>query len=475
MRVILIFACVLGLSSADVATVGASATQLRQALGIGNTDLGLLVTVTSLIGAVASLPFGVMADRVRRTRALGISVACWAAAMVWSATTSSFTTLLLARLALGVVTAAAGPLTASLVGDYFPGWERGRIWGYILAGELVGAGAGFGFAGNLASLSWRAAFIVLAVPALPLAWITARLREPARGGRSVLFPENGGPDGRRGDGGRGEGRADGLSDAQRLASDHGMTAHPGRLPGTDPAHMNLLQATRYVLRVPTNVVLIIASAGGYYFLAGAETFGTEYVKEQYGLGQGLATVGLLALGAGAIGGVLTGGRAGDALLRHRHLTGRVLVSAVAATIAVAAAVPALLTRSVGVAVPFLMLTAFCLSGQNPPLDAARLDIMPAALWGRAESIRTLLRSLAQAVAPLLFGFVADNLSGGGRPGLQGAFVLMLVPLAASAALLYRGLRTYPADVATAAAATSAAGDRGTGAGRAEPGRDRAAG
>jgi hypothetical protein len=43
---------------ADVATVGASATELRHSLAISNTDLGLLVTVTSLVAAVTTLPFG---------------------------------------------------------------------------------------------------------------------------------------------------------------------------------------------------------------------------------------------------------------------------------------------------------------------------------------------------------------------------------------------------------------------------------
>ena len=86
--------------------------------------------------------------------------------------------------------------------------------------------------------------------------------------------------------------------------------------------------------------------------------------------------------------------------------------------------------------------------RRAPLDAARLDIVPVPLWGRAESIRTVLRSFAQALAPLLFGAVADHVFGGGRTGLQQTFAVMLVPLAASAALLYRALRTYPADVAT---------------------------
>jgi hypothetical protein len=63
-RVIILLAAVLALSSADASTVGASATQLRHALHISNTDVGLLVSVTSLVAAVASLPFGVLADRV---------------------------------------------------------------------------------------------------------------------------------------------------------------------------------------------------------------------------------------------------------------------------------------------------------------------------------------------------------------------------------------------------------------------------
>src|SRR2546421_11520830 len=57
-RVILALAAVLALQSADTATVGASATQLREALHISNTDIGLLVAVTSIVAAVASVPFG---------------------------------------------------------------------------------------------------------------------------------------------------------------------------------------------------------------------------------------------------------------------------------------------------------------------------------------------------------------------------------------------------------------------------------
>ena len=134
---IFLLAAVLALASADSATVGASAIELRQALHINNFDIGLLIAVTSIVAAVASIPFGVLADRGPRTTSLGLTIFLWGAAMVWSATVSSFGRLLLARMFLGVVTAAAGPIVASLVGDLFSAAERGKIYGYILSGELT--------------------------------------------------------------------------------------------------------------------------------------------------------------------------------------------------------------------------------------------------------------------------------------------------------------------------------------------------
>jgi hypothetical protein len=117
-------------------------------------------------------------------------------------------------------------------------------------------------------------------------------------------------------------------------------------------------------------------------------------------------------------------------------------------------IPALITRSSGSALPYFIAAAFFLSAQNPPIDAARLDIMPPRLWGRAEGVRTFLRTAAQALAPLIFGAVSDLL-GGGRMGLQYTFILMLAPLSASGIVLLRGMRTYPTDVATAGASLAA--------------------
>ncbi len=444
---------VLALSSADSSTVGAAAIELRRSLDIGNTDIGLLVAVTSLVGAVFSVPFGMLADRVRRTWILGIAIVIWGIAMVWGATASTFGELLFDRIWLGAVTAATAPTVASLVGDWIPGSERGKIFGYILTGELAGAGVGFAVTGDIAALSWRAAFVILALPAFFLAYLVFRLPEPARGGQGYLAPEPG------------YGRAADAttqpempqqpsghepSDAQRLAQARGIQPDRGLLELGPRPRMGLGEAVRYVLRVRTNVALIVSGALGYYFLAGVQTFGVEFVHQQYGVGQVLANFLLLVVGAGAVIGVLAGGPLGDTLLRRGRLNGRVMVAAVAATITVLLFIPALLTRSSLTALPYIVLAAACLSAQNPPIDAARLDIMPAFLWGRAEGIRNLIRTGAQALAPLLFGAVSQYVFGGTN-GLRWTFLVMLIPLSLSAVFLFGASRRYPIDVATAAA------------------------
>jgi MFS family permease len=452
-RIVLVLGSVLALSSADAATVGAAAIELRRALHIGNTDIGLLVAVTALVGAVFSIPFGMLADRVRRTWLLGGAIVIWGAAMIWGATASTFSQLLFDRIWLGAVTAATAPTVASLVGDWIPGSERGKIFGYILTGELAGAGVGFAVTGDIAALSWRAAFIILALPAFFLAWLVFRLPEPARGGQGALAREPGygpataapEPEPPK------ETQGHEPSDAQRLAQARGIQPDRRLLALRPRPRMTFGQAVKYVLLVRTNVALIISGACGYYFLAGVETFGVEFVSGQYGVGQVLANFLLLVVGAGAVIGVLAGGPLGDLLLRRGRLNGRVLVAAVAATLTVLLFIPALLTRSSLTALPYIVLAAACLSAQNPPIDAARLDIMPAFLWGRAEGIRNFIRTGAQALAPVLFGAVSQYVFGGGTSGLRWTFLVMMIPLTASAVFLFAAARRYPGDVATAAA------------------------
>src|SRR4051812_13791677 len=172
-RVIFLFGAVLALASADAATIGAVAGQLQPDLGIDNTEVGLLNSVTLLAGALAVLPVGFLVDRVRRIPMLAFSIFMWSAAMFWSGLAGSYGNLLLARVALGAVTATAGPAIASLTGDYFPARERGRVYGYILGGEVAGTAVGFIVSGSVAAITWRGAVLPPALPGVffaPAPW-----------------------------------------------------------------------------------------------------------------------------------------------------------------------------------------------------------------------------------------------------------------------------------------------------------------
>lgn len=439
-------AAVLGLSGADQATVGASATQISAALHLHHAGVGALAAASGLVAAVAAVPFGVLVDRVCRTRLLAIGVTAWAVVMAGSAATESFTQLVVARCLLGAAVAVGAPAVASLVGDYFPPAERGRTWGAIITGELVGTGIGFAISGALASISWRLSFLALAPPALLLAFLLRRLPEPARGGGATpATSEDIEP-------------ADLLSDAQRATRSAGVKPYEDLVITDDPATWSLLDAVRYVLRIRTNVVLIVVGSCGYFFFGGVRAFGVEFVKHQYGISQGFASSLAIILGAFAIGGAIGGGWISDRFGRGGSLQGRIYLAAAGLTGATVFFVPALLATSIFGGILALGGAAICLAAINPPVDAGRLDIMHPLLWGRAEAVRTLIKEPAEALAPLLFGVVADHVGHGGESGLRTTFLIMLAPLAASIVVVLHARRTYPRDVATAVASLGASTD-----------------
>jgi MFS family permease len=480
-RVITLFGAVLALNGADTATVGAVAPQLEHALHIGNTKIGLLSSVALLVGAVFTIPVGLLVDRFKRLPMLSISILLWSLASLASAFAGSYSSLLLTRLLLGAVTATAGPSIASLTGDYFPARERGRVYAYILGGEIAGVAVGFIVSSSVASLiSWRAAFLLLAIPGFFLARELHRtVPEPLRGGQSRLEPgvvdlkqavadaaarPAAWPDQPDDEAAWQESDELAYEAARRL----GVEPDPDLVLDEDPASMGLVPAIRYILSIPTNILMIISSSLGYFYFSGLTTFALLFVRGRYHASQATAELVLGLLVGGAMIGTLVSGRVTDQLLRRGFLAVRVWVPALCYLGAAALLVPGILGSHLTPAVWFDVAGASLLSAANPPLDAARLDIMPAGLWGRAESTRTVLRSLAQAFAPLVFGGLADLIAGiapeqapigthpgvispGAARGLEISFLLLLVTLAAGGVFLLRARHTYPRDVATAAA------------------------
>jgi MFS family permease len=483
-RVITLFAIVLALNGADAATVGAIAPQLESGLHINNTDIGLLSSVSLLVGAAFTIPVGLLVDRTKRMPLLAASIVLWSLASLFSAFAASFSTLLLTRLALGAVAASAGPAISSLTGDYFAPAERGRIWAYILVGEAAGTAFGFIVSGFVASvIDWRAAFVVLAIPGFFVArelWRT--VPEPPRGGQVHLAVGDVDLDAavanaaRRAE--RGE-LAEQAAETPEIDLQHqaaareaarraGAVANPRLVLREDPGRLGLLRSVRYIFSIPSNVLIIFGSSLGYFYFAGLQTFALLFVKGHYHASQVTAELALALLVVGMVIGTVIGGRVTDAMLERGYLAARVWFPGACYVGAALLLGAGLLGSSLTPALWFDVAGAALISAANPPIQAARLDIVPSGLWGRAASSLTVVRSTAQALAPLAFGGLSQLIAGivpqqapiGTRPhappastatGLQVSFLIMLAALVAGGVLLFRARTTFASDVATAAA------------------------
>jgi MFS family permease len=243
----------------------------------------------------------------------------------------------------------------------------------------------------------------------------------------------------------------------------GVEPDVDRVVITDPAKMSLWHMIKYVLRVRTNVYIILASSLGFLFLAGLRTFAVLFARGHFDVGQAVATLILGLVGAGSLIGLLTSGRLADRLIRRGHINARIVVAGVAFIVAAALLVPALVTTNLLAALGLFLVAFAALAAPNPPLDAAQLDVVPSQLWGRAQGVRSALRNTLEAFGPLLFGLVAglfitdgvtlqegaSEVVPGQTRGLQIAFLLTLIPLAAAGVLLLVTRRHYPVDVASA--------------------------
>ena len=96
---------------------------------------------------------------------------------------------------------------------------------------------------------------------------------------------------------------------------------------SDPTDCSVWWAVKYVLRVRTNVVIIVASTLGYFFFVGLRSFAIIFATGHYGINKPTATVLILVIAVGALAGVFTG-RVADRLLRRGHIRARILVPAV---------------------------------------------------------------------------------------------------------------------------------------------------
>jgi MFS family permease len=170
---------------------------LKQEFGISDTAFSLLQGYGfAIFYTLAGLPLGRFVDRGNRRNLIFVGLLFWSLATGLFAFAQNYTHLVLARVGVGIGEAVLAPAAYSLIADYIEPSRRGRALAAYYVSLSIGSGAslllggwllgviphqGLEIAGLGVFSSWRAAFLVAAVPGAPLALVLLlTLREPTR-------------------------------------------------------------------------------------------------------------------------------------------------------------------------------------------------------------------------------------------------------------------------------------------------------
>jgi MFS family permease len=197
--VLLILACVNGITALDRLAVNFLSPYIVVELGLNNRQLGLLSSALSLAIAVSGLILGAFADASGlRKRVLLIALVAFSILSAGSGLALGFGTLALARLLLGFAEGPVVPLAQSLMADASRPSRRGfnmgamQIGGAFLIGAMIGPVITIQLAEHF---GWRAAFFASAIPGLAAAILIARFvrhvpRPTARNDPEARFDRN---------------------------------------------------------------------------------------------------------------------------------------------------------------------------------------------------------------------------------------------------------------------------------------------
>jgi len=148
-------------------------------LGLTTAQGGLMASLTLGASAIGGLVFGVIADKLGRTRALSLSIllysvftfACGLAQNLWQF--AAF------RVLLGLGMGGEWASGATLVSETWPEKHRGKALGIMQSCWAIGYGlAAIVVAIVLPRFGWRAVFFTGIIPAIFTLWIRQSVKEP---------------------------------------------------------------------------------------------------------------------------------------------------------------------------------------------------------------------------------------------------------------------------------------------------------
>lgn len=157
------------------------AEPIKNDLGISDTQLGLLTGLAfGLVYCGFGLPIARLADRFNRVWIIGGSLALWSACTLLCGRAVNFTTLVAARMGVGIGEAGCAPVGMALISDYTPKAKRASALAFFAMGTPIGSLLGLCLGGIIAdAYGWRTAFLAAGLPGIGLALVVFfTLREP---------------------------------------------------------------------------------------------------------------------------------------------------------------------------------------------------------------------------------------------------------------------------------------------------------
>jgi MFS transporter, Spinster family, sphingosine-1-phosphate transporter len=388
----------------------------KQGLGLSPFEQGLLGSSFLIVYGLAALPLGVWADRSVRKNIVALSVAIWSVATTLAGITRSFIQLFSVRAVLGIGEAGYAPASLSLLGDFFPTAQRGRILSYWSAGTLLGTAIGLTLGGLIAdTLGWRYAFFMVGIPGLIAAFLAWRILEPKRGAFDT------------GDNSMDQAGETSAEPAELARGSFGRDfwRTVGRLRG-----------------IPTYWVLVAALVFSFFTIGGTSFWLPSYIVDTFKLSLGQAGLisGVVLLTTGLVG-TVAGGWLADFAQRRRP-EGRLLIATLGLLVGAPLVLLALLMHTLALFIGAFVLAAIALNFCTGPLNAVIQDVITPGMRATALGLSLLLAHLlGDAAAPTVIGAIASKLSLGLALTLTAPTFLFLAGL-----VCLFGLRTVARDM-----------------------------
>jgi MFS family permease len=183
------------LDAFDVMLYALILTAVIQDLGLSRETGGLMASLTLGASAIGGLLFGVLADKLGRTRALNLSILLYSVFTFACGLAQDVTQFAIFRVLLGLGMGGEWASGATLVSETWSEKHRGKALGIMQSCWAIGYGlAAIVVAIVLPRFGWRAVFFVGIIPALFTLWIRRSVKEPqmwvdsqgARGARGAV-------------------------------------------------------------------------------------------------------------------------------------------------------------------------------------------------------------------------------------------------------------------------------------------------